>query len=246
MFLPISDDNPHGKFPVVNYLLIISCIVVFVWEVSLPTHQALEAAIYKFGVVPSDLIKTQPFVMPRPFEMLTIFTSMFMHGGWMHLLGNMLFLWIFGDNIEASMGSFRYLIFYLLCGVAAALTQSFSAPDSIIPMIGASGAISGILGAYFVLHPLANVRVLVWFIIFVTVWHIPAFLVLGFWFAAQFISSRQVDPGEPGIAFMAHIGGFVAGAVLVWFFKKKTVHAFAPAESRAFSVEKRRIHKPQM
>ena len=171
---------------------------------------------------------------------------MFMHGGWMHLLGNMLFLWIFGDNIEASMGSFRYLIFYLLCGVAAALTQSFSAPDSIIPMIGASGAISGILGAYFVLHPLANVRVLVWFIIFVTIWHIPAFLVLGFWFVAQFISSRQVDPGEPGIAFMAHIGGFVAGAVLVWFFKKKTVHAFAPAESRAFSVEKRRIHKPQM
>jgi len=240
LFLPIGDDNPHRSFPFVNYTLLGACVAVFLWQVSLP-DRAADVAVYMFGLIPGDLLGTVRTEMDRPAALITIFTSMFLHGGWMHLLGNMGYLWIFGDNIEASLGHFRYLLFYLLCGVAAALAQTIAAPGSDVPMIGASGAISGILGAYLVLHPRANIRVFVWIIIYFSVWNVPAFIVLGLWFGGQLLSSANVDPGEPGIAFMAHIGGFIAGAVLVFFFKKREVRVFEPAHSKAFAHERRPI-----
>src|SRR5581483_10446162 len=170
---------------------------------------------------------------------MTIFTSMFMHGGWMHIIGNMLYLWIFGRHVEASLGSGRYVVFYLLSGVAAAFAQSVSAPTAMVPMIGASGAISGVLGAYLVLSPRANVRVFV-FLIFITVIHLPAYIVLGFWFVAQLLSSASATAGEAGVAFTAHIGGFIAGAILVFFFRRRSVPVFKPPASRPFLVQRYR------
>lgn len=240
MFLPIGDDNPHTQFPIVNYTMIALCVAVFLWQFSLP-QGADQAAVNMFGLIPGDLLGTARIQGERLPAWMTIFTSMFLHGGWMHLLGNLFYLWIFGDNIEASLGSKRYLIFYLVCGIAAALAQTIAAPTSTIPMIGASGAISGVLGAYMMLHPRANIRVFVWIIIYFSVWNIPAFIVLGFWIGGQLLSSMSVDPGEPGVAFIAHIGGFVAGAVLVFFFKKPGVRAFEPAHTKAFAHVERPI-----
>jgi membrane associated rhomboid family serine protease len=242
MLLPIRDDNPHTVTPFVNYGLIIACAAVFLWQFSL--GEAGDAAVMALGLIPGHLFGT---VTPNPEygalpAVMTIFTSMFLHGGWMHLGGNMLYLWIFGDNVEASLGHGRYLLFYLLCGIAAALTQSFSAPSSVVPMVGASGAIAGVLGAYLVLHPRSNIKVFV-FLIIITVINVPAFIVLGFWFAGQLLSSAAADPGAPGVAFLAHIGGFVAGAVLVFFFRKRGVHVFEPAHSRAFAVERRSLRR---
>ncbi|MBL8645172.1 MAG: rhomboid family intramembrane serine protease [Rhodospirillaceae bacterium] len=239
MFLPIGDDNPHTKLPIVNYTIIAICVAVFLWQVSLPGNGE-EVAVLTFGLVPGDLLGLSRTI-DRPSAFITMFTSMFMHGGFMHLAGNMLYLWIFGDNIEASLGSFRYLVFYLLCGVAAALAQIIAAPDSMVPMIGASGAISGVMGAYMMLHPRANIRVFVWIIIYFSVWNVPAIIVLGFWIGGQLLSSMNVDPSEPGIAFMAHIGGFIAGAILVFFFKKRDVRVFEPAYTKPFAHYERPI-----
>lgn len=233
-FLPIGDDNPHTQRPWVNYALIAATVGVFLWQASL--GQRGEVAVYVFGLIPGELfgaVEVDPRIGRIPGA-LTLFTSMFLHGGIMHLLGNMLYLWIYGDNVEASLGHGRYLLFYVLCGLAAALTQALAAPDSPVPMIGASGAISGVTGAYLVLHPRANIRVFVWIIVYVSIWHVPAFIVLGLWFAGQLISSAGVDPGQPGVAFMAHIGGFVAGAILVFFFKKREVPVFDRPRSRPF------------
>ena len=235
MFLPIRDDNPHTTTPFVNTGLIIACGLVFLWQLSLGENG--DAAVAALGLIPGRLFGTVATDAGLP-AVLTVFTSMFMHGGWMHLLGNMLYLWIFGDNIEASLGHTRYLIFYLLCGVAAAMAQAFSAPTSDVPMIGASGAIAGVLGAYLVLHPRANVRVFV-FLILITTINVPAFIVLGIWFGGQLLSSAAADPNAPGVAFMAHIGGFIAGAAMVFFFKRRGVQTFEPAHTRPFSVERR-------
>jgi membrane associated rhomboid family serine protease len=242
MLLPLRDDNPHTTTPFVNYALIAACVAVFLWQFSL--GDAGDAAVMQFGLIPGHLFGTvalNPEYQALP-AVMTIFTSMFLHGGWMHLGGNMLYLWIFGDNIEASLGHVRYLMFYLLCGVAAALAQSFSAPTSDVPMVGASGAIAGVLGAYLVLHPRSNIKVFV-FLIIITVINVPAFIVLGFWFAGQLLSSAAADPGAPGVAFLAHIGGFIAGAVLVFFFKKRGVEVFARPQSRAFAVERRPLRR---
>jgi membrane associated rhomboid family serine protease len=241
MFFPIRDDNPHTQTPFVNYTMLAVCIVVFIWQFSLG-EEGGQRAVLTYGFTPSNFFGQGSPLGDIPYvpATLTIFTSMFMHGGWMHLGGNMLYLWIFGDNIEASLGHFRYLIFYLLCGIAAALAQGFAAPGSDIPMVGASGAISGVLGAYLVLHPRSNIKVFV-FLIIITVINVPAFIVLGFWIVGQLISSAGVDAGEPGVAFIAHIGGFVAGAILVFFFKKKSVPVFDTAHSQPFAVERRPI-----
>src|SRR5690606_19089615 len=184
MFLPIRDDNPHTVTPFVNYAMLATCIAVFLWQVSLGGQRG-QIAVLAYGFTPAHLFgrSVPPDGLPSIPSTLTIFTSMFMHGGWMHLAGNMLYLWIFGDNIEASLGHRRYLVFYLLCGTAAALAQGFAAPGSDVPMVGASGAISGVLGAYLVLHPRANVKVFVMLIIYITVINVPAFIVLGFWIA---------------------------------------------------------------
>jgi membrane associated rhomboid family serine protease len=241
MFLPIRDDNPHTVTPFVTYAMLAACIAVFLWQVSLG-DEAGQRAVYAFGFTPAFFFgQGIPAEIAAVPATMTIFTSMFMHGGWMHLGGNMLYLWIFGDNVEASLGHFRFLIFYLLCGVAAALAQGFAAPGSDIPMVGASGAISGVLGAYLMLHPRANIKVFVFLIIYITVINVPAFIVLGFWIVGQLISSAGVDAGQPGVAFIAHIGGFAAGAVLVFFFKKKNVPVFDTAHSRPFALENRPV-----
>lgn len=241
MFLPIRDDNPHTITPFVNYTMLAVCIGVFLWQFSLGA-EAGQVAVLAYGFTPAYFFGNEaPSEFAAVPATLTMFTSMFMHGGWMHLGGNMLYLWIFGDNIEASLGRVRYLVFYLLCGVAAALAQGFAAPGSDIPMVGASGAISGVLGAYLVLHPRSNIKVFVMLIIYITIINVPAFIVLGFWIVGQLISSAGVDAGQPGVAFIAHIGGFVAGAILVFFFKKKSVPVFDTAHSRPFAIENRPI-----
>jgi len=243
MFLPIRDDNPHTVTPFVNYGLLAACTAAFLWQVSLG-DQAGQVAVMAFGLIPGHLFGTLEMDprLPQVPAWLTIFSSMFLHGGWMHFLGNMLYLWVFGDNIEASLGHKRYLVFYLLCGVAAAMAQSLAAPTSDVPMIGASGAIAGVLGAYLVLHPRSNIKVFV-FLIIITVINVPAFIVLGVWFGGQLLSSATADPGQPGVAFLAHIGGFVAGAILVFFFKKRHVPVFEPAHSKAFAVERRPVRR---
>ncbi|HEY5701814.1 MAG TPA: rhomboid family intramembrane serine protease, partial [Gammaproteobacteria bacterium] len=159
---------------------------------------------------------------------ITIFTSMFMHGGWMHLIGNMLYLWIFSDNVEDSMGHGRYIVFYLLCGVAAVFAQALPDTHSTIPMIGASGAISGVLGAYLLLFPHARVVVLIPLGFYSQIVRMPAGMVLLIWFGLQLLQSAMTPKGEAGVAFGAHIGGFLAGMVLVSFFKKSRVRLFKP------------------
>jgi membrane associated rhomboid family serine protease len=175
----------------------------------------IPAVLFDHAALPADIALVPPLV--------TVFTSMFMHGGWMHLIGNMLYLWIFADNVEASMGHLRFVLFYLLCGVAAVLAQALPDTTSQIPMIGASGAISGVLGAYMLLHPHARVLVLVPLGFMSQMVHLPAAAVLGLWFGLQLLSSALSPPGEGGVAFGAHIGGFVAGVALIPLFKYRRV-----------------------
>jgi membrane associated rhomboid family serine protease len=239
---PISDDNPRRHLkPYVNYALIALCVLVFLWQASLGEEGEI-LSLYQFGMIPVRLIGGEQ--LPPELAVVpawsTVLTSMFMHGGWLHLGGNMLYLWIFGDNIEDSMGHVRYLVFYVLCGTAAALAQGFVDPTSAVPMVGASGAISGVLGAYILLHPGATVRVLIFLGFFATVAHIPALIVLGIWFALQLFSGLATPVGEPGVAFWAHVGGFVAGLVLVSFFKRRDVPMLERPHHRPFQIERRR------
>ena len=228
-FFPISDDNDTGSRP--NCLLCINCNLLF--YIPLAEYIALLISIKLqfiiLALLPASLLGGQQGYI-HPY--LTIFSSMFMHGGWMHLIGNMVFLWIFGDNIEDSMGHKKFLIFYLLCGVFAALLQSGINPQSDIPMIGASGAIAGILGAYLLLHPKANVNVLLWLFIFITVIKVPAFIVLSVWIVSQFFSASFASTG--GVAYFAHIGGFIAGGLLIYFFKYPHISLFQQGNSQSF------------
>ncbi len=229
---PIHDDNPTRIKPYVVYILLAACVLVFFWQVSLGDQ--VQQAIYAFGVIPSVLFasKSLPVGLEILPAWLTIFTSMFLHGGWMHLIGNMLYLWVFGNNVEDAMGHRRFIVFYLLCGLLAALTQALLNPDSEIPMIGASGAISGVLGAYLLLHPHARILVVIPVgILIYTPW-IAAYWVLGFWFVLQIINSL-VNAGEMGgVAYGAHLGGFVAGMLLIPLFKYRHVALFSPAQRR--------------
>jgi membrane associated rhomboid family serine protease len=211
-----------------------------VFLVQLSLGRAGELAVFAFGLIPARLLgraELSPALDIFP-AWATIFTSMLMHGGWLHLGGNMLFLWIFGDNVEDSMGHTRFLVFYLLCGLAAGLTQAYVSPDSVIPMVGASGAISGILGAYLLLHPQATVRTLVFLGFFVTIIHVPALIVLGLWFIVQFWSAAAAPLDEPGVAFWAHVGGFVAGLILVLFFRRSGVALLQGPRSIPFERER--------
>jgi membrane associated rhomboid family serine protease len=227
-FFPISDDNHSSIRPYVSYCIIALCCFIFLWQSTLPVN-LYKDAIFNFGVIPAALLGDQPgFINPY----ITIFTSMFMHGSWMHLIGNMVFLWIFGDNIEDSMGRGKFIIFYLLSGIGAAYLQAVIDPSSSIPMIGASGAIAGVLGGYLLLHPKANVNVLMWIIIFISVIRIPAFIVLGFWIIGQFFNASFGSEG--GVAYFAHIGGFVAGMILIPFFKRADISLFQEPHSQAF------------
>jgi len=214
--IPYKDDNPSRRFPAVNILLIVVNVVVFFYF-RLQGNKLFEAAVIHFGMIPVEFwhAKNLPHSSGlSPY--LSLFTSMFMHGGLLHVAGNMLYLWIFGDNVEDFFGHFRYLFFYLACGVAAAFTQLLFNAGSHLPMVGASGAIAGVLGAYLVLYPRARVHALAFVFFFVTTVRIPASLILIFWFVLQVLSSLPATAVQSGgVAYYAHIGGFVAGYLWV-------------------------------
>jgi membrane associated rhomboid family serine protease len=223
MLIPLKDDNPSHSTPVISYGIIALCVLVYLWQMSLGPNGG-QAAVFALGLVPAVLLEgasLPPEITIVP-PVVTVFTSMFLHGGWLHLIGNMLYMWIFADNIEDSMGHAKFIIFYLLCGVAAAMAQALPAPGSEIPMIGASGAISGVLGAYLLLHPRAHVLVLIPLGFFSQMTRLPALLVLGLWFLLQLVSEIGAPEGA-GVAFRAHIGGFVAGMLLIPLFKSSRV-----------------------
>lgn len=230
-FLPLYDDNPIGRTPVVTCGLIGVCVFVFLWQLGQNAH----AVAYSYGMIPAVLFGTAE-LPPRLAVLppwMTIFTSMFLHGGWLHLGGNMLFLWIFGNNIEDVLGHLRYLLLYLLSGVAAAMGQAFSDPASTLPMLGASGAIAGVLGAYLLLYPYANVHVLVLVIIFLRIVAVPAWIMLGLWFLAQLVSG--LFSNGAGVAFWAHIGGFVTGIALLALLRPRGLALWQPPRSARFA-----------
>lgn len=221
--IPLKDDIPSETFPFVNYTLIALNLAVFLFEISLsPVH--LTRFIYNFGFVPFKFSYILSCANCSALQaILPVFTSMFIHGGWFHILGNMLFLYIFGDNVEDALGHLKFLIFYLLTGFAAAMFQYLIHPFSKTPMIGASGAIAGVLGAYFILYPHARVFTLIFFLFFVDIIPLPAFVYIFLWFIMQIIngSAALALQGAGGVAWWAHIGGFVAGMGMVLVIKKK-------------------------
>ncbi len=225
--IPLYDDLPTRRFPLMTVTLIVVNVLVFVYELSLSRAGVgrLDLFFLRAGFLPYEITHLAdvppPDLVAPPF---TVLTSMFVHEGWLHIAGNMLFLWIFGNNVEDAMGRFRFLVFYLLCGVAAALAQTAVRPDSTIPNIGASGAIAGVLGAYVVLYPRARVLTLVpVFIFFLPILLLPAWVVIGAWFVLQLfegVLSLGAAAGG-GVAFFAHVGGFVAGLLLVGVFVRR-------------------------
>ena len=220
--IPLKDDNPTYSKPVITYAILGICVLVFILQISSASYQSGKL-FYSYGLIPAVLTghKQLPAEIAMIAPELTLITSMFMHGGFMHLIGNMLYLWIFADNIEDELGPVKFVCFYLLSGVAAALTQVFLNTESTIPMIGASGAIGGVLGAYIVNHPKAKVIVLIPLGFFSQIVKIPALYVLGFWFILQFINSSLSSSEGGGVAYGAHIGGFIFGVVAILFFNKK-------------------------
>lgn len=226
--IPLKDDLPSAIKPVVTISLIVVCSCVFLWQKSLDVT-ASRHAVAALGAVPAVLLTDArlPINLQWIPRLASPFTSMFLHGGWMHLLGNMLFLWIYGDNVEDAMGHARYCVFYFLCGIAAVFAQALSDPSSPFPIIGASGAISGVLGAYLLLFPRARVLTLVLLPFFFTTLRMPAMLLLLLWFAVQLLSDLAVPDGGASVAFRAHIGGFLTGMLLVAFFKRRDVALFA-------------------
>ena len=241
---PISDDNPTLHTPWMTYVILALILAAWVVLQGAGLSEAqLAASVCNLGLVPAELMHTRPigFAVPITNELacvvddeainwLTPVTSMFLHGGWGHILGNALFFWVFGNNIEDSMGPFRFVLFYLLCGVIAAGTHVALDPASPVPTVGASGAISGIMGAYLVLYPKAHVRLLIWILLFVRIVPVPAWFALLWWFGWQVIAGLpQLNPMRPdvsgGVAVWAHIGGFVAGAVLVKLFENEVLVA---------------------
>jgi membrane associated rhomboid family serine protease len=210
--IPLKDVNPTRIRPYITWILIALNVLVFLFELMTDAAGELETLIYNAGVVPY-LITSRPFSVST----LSIFTSMFLHGGWTHLLGNMLYLWIFGDNIEDRLGHLRFIVFYFLGGIAAAVSQILIAPDSTIPMVGASGAIAAVLGAYLVEYPRARVRSLVTLGYYIRIAQVPAVIVLGMWFVLQFFNGflSLSATATGGVAYFAHIGGFVAGLLFI-------------------------------
>lgn len=218
--IPYKDDNPTRTFPFVTIGIIALNILVFIWELMFPME--VERIAFYYGAIPHNLVTLESAQPISP--LLSIFTSMFMHGGFFHIAGNMLYLWIFGDNIEDSLGHLRFLIFYLFSGIAAAYAHALTNYQSIIPMIGASGAVSGVLGAYLLLFPRARVHTLIFFGIFWQIIRVPAVIVIGFWVIIQLLNAVLSKGAlqQGGVAWFAHVGGFVAGlaTVKLWIPKK--------------------------
>ena len=237
---PIRDDNPQFLTPYAMYAILGLNVIVWVLLQGMGSPGTLAGSICNLGLIPGELLRTIPAGAQLPIGPNTVcvlgvdsnwytpFTSMFSHGSWMHIIGNMWFLWIFGGNVEDAMGTARFVIFYLLCGLAAAAAQVATNPESPIPMVGASGAIGGVMGAYIVLYPRVKVHLLIFFGIVTTV-AVPAFVMLGYWLALQLLSGVSSFGGEGGgVAFWAHIGGFVAGAIFVLLFRKPSLLARHP------------------
>ena len=226
MLLPLHDDNPlkNIRFQYVTVGFIAACVLVFLFQLTL-TGKEEQVFIYGFGAIPAVIfgLSELPVALPQAPSGLTLVTSMFLHGGFMHLLGNMVFLWVLGDNVEDALGHKRFVVFYLAAGVIAALAHALTEPGSKIPMIGASGAISGIIGAYLMLHPKARIKTLVW----VFIVSLPAWVVLGFWIGFQALSAAMATGGAGGgVAWWAHIGGFIAGVILIVPMRRKGVELF--------------------
>ena len=225
--IPYSDENPTRTTPVVTIAIMALCILAFFWELALGPRA--DEALTAFGFTPNTF--THPAGAQLPYGLpvwATIFTSMFLHAGWLHIGGNLLYLWIFGNNIEDAMGHVKFALFYLVCGAAAALTLVAMDSASHTPVVGASGAISGVLAAYMLLYPRARVHTMLTLgFFFYPVW-LRAVWVIGFWFALQLLTAAITPPSEPGIAWWAHVGGFIAGLVLTPLLKSRDVPYFGP------------------
>lgn len=230
MLIPLRDDLHLQARPLVTYTLIGACVLLYSLQQSLEEVES-QRLIYSFGIIPALLLEHArlapglAFVSPKA----ALFTSMFLHAGWIHLIGNMLYLWIFGDDVEDSMGRCRYLVFYFLCGLAGALSHVAAHPMSGIPVVGASGAVSGVLGAYLLLYPHARILVLLPMPKFSRLVRLPAFLVLGFWIVFQLLNTAFAGGQDGGVAWYVHIGGFVTGMALVPLFKYRKVGLLQPA-----------------
>ena len=226
--IPLHDDNPTKIIPFVTLSLIVVNVLIFFYQITLGVKGG-GTFVFRYGAIPAvifghESLPHRIMAIPASFSLIT---SMFLHGGFMHLIGNMWYLWIFGNNIEDAMGHGRFILFYVISGVVAAMTHAFTDPGSVIPMIGASGAISGVLGAYLLLYPRARVLTLVPIWIFIRLIYLPAVFLLGFWFLIQ-IYSGSISSAGGGVAWFAHIGGFIAGMVLIGVFKHKNVRFFNP------------------
>jgi membrane associated rhomboid family serine protease len=220
--IPLRDDAPPARRAYVTWSLIGICSVVFLWQRSLD-EAAGRRVVAALGAIPAVLLTGAR--LPADLDWLprhaSVFTSMFLHGGWLHLAGNMLYLWIYGDNVEDALGHVRFLLFYVLCGAAAVYAQAWSDPHSAFPIVGASGAISGVLGAYLLLFPRARVLTLVLLPFFVTTLRLPAMWLLLLWFAVQLVSDFAVHGGGADVAFRAHIGGFLIGMLMAPLLKRR-------------------------
>ncbi|MBW1698446.1 MAG: rhomboid family intramembrane serine protease [Deltaproteobacteria bacterium] len=218
--IPVADENPSRSFPAVNILLISTNIAVFIY-LNFFVPPGIELARHGFAFVPYEFFHLTDIgpknLIPIP---LSIFTAMFFHAGWLHLIGNMLYLWVFGDNIEDTLGHRRYLFFYICCGLVATLTHCFIYPNSTVPVIGASGAVAGVLGAYMFRYPGTRIRVLLMVFVYVRTIRLPAWMLLGFWIGLQIVNGFYAQT-EAGVAWFAHIGGFFTGICLFVTMKKK-------------------------
>ncbi|MEQ8231396.1 MAG: rhomboid family intramembrane serine protease [Gammaproteobacteria bacterium] len=239
--IPIRDDNPHFLTPWVTWAIVGLNVLLWLLVQGAGRAPTLPASVCTLGLVPGELLGTLAPGVATPIghgmacvttaqaSPLTLLSHMFLHGSWMHLIGNLWFLWIFGNNVEDSMGHARFVLFYVLCGLAAAAAQIVADPASAIPMVGASGAIGGVMGAYVVLYPRVNVHMLFWFGFYVTTFAIPALWMLGYWFVLQMVGGLgSLGAQGGGVAFWAHVGGFVAGAALIFAFKNPRLLARHP------------------
>ena len=247
---PLSDENPRLRLPIATILIIGLNVLVWLLVQGFGTPEALGKSLCLYGLVPGELLGN---LAPGTRQALganlvceydgspnpgSLITSMFMHGGWFHIIGNLWFLWVFGDNIEDVMGPVRFVIFYLLCGLVAAGAQIATDPSSTIPMVGASGAIGGVMGAYALLYPRARVNTLIFLGFYVTTIGVPALVMLGYWFLLQLLQGLPaLGAGEGGVAFWAHIGGFMAGLVLIRLFARSD---YLAAQGRSFRVRRSR------
>ncbi len=235
MLLPLHDHNPVDQRPVVTFALIGLNVLAWLGLQGAGFDPLFVESICRYGLVSADLLgsidggfrirvsDTLVCQFDGSPDLYTLVTSMFMHGSWIHLIGNMWFLWIFGDNVENALGRVKFIAFYLVCGLIASATQITTDPGSVVPMVGASGAIGGVMGAYIVLHPRARVKALLFLVVFITVIEVPAVVILGIWFITQLVAGlpQLGSVSQGGTAFWAHIGGFVAGMALVFLLRPK-------------------------